>query len=91
MKTPNYLARLKSFSFTASRRYGMKNSDSINKPVAFFGIVATLILTSCASLSSTVPNPTLGTFTQEELNQARRIRNDPRLYGVELNSEQYTR
>jgi hypothetical protein len=61
------------------------------KQVAFFGIVAALILTSCASLLSNIPIPTLGSFSQEELNEARRIRNDPRLYGIRLDSEQYAR
>jgi hypothetical protein len=69
----------------------MSNTYRLNKQVTFFGIVAILILTSCASLFNNVPTPAIGTFTQQELNEARRIRNDPRLYGVRLEPEQYAK
>lgn len=62
-----------------------------NKRVEFFGIVAALVLTGCASLFTNVPTPKLEIFTEQELNEARRIRNDPRLYGIRLDSEQYVR
>jgi hypothetical protein len=69
----------------------MRNIYTVNKRVAFFGIVAALVLTSCASLFNGVPTPKTGTFTQQELNEFRRIRNDPRMYGIRLDSEQYAR
>jgi hypothetical protein len=69
----------------------MGNIYRVNKRVAFFGIVAALVLTSCASLFNSIPTPKLGTFTQQELNEAQRIRNDPRLYGIRLDSEHYAK
>jgi hypothetical protein len=62
-----------------------------NKQVRFLGMVAGLVLTGCTSLLSNVPTPKLGIFTQQELNEARRVRNDPRLYGVQLESAHYAR
>lgn len=69
----------------------MRNSDTLNKRSKGLGLVAALVLTGCASLFNNVPTHKIGTFTQEELNKARRIRNDPRLYGIRLDSEQYTK
>jgi hypothetical protein len=69
----------------------MNNRNDTNKQGTFFGIVVAFILTGCASLLTSVPTPELGTFTQKELNEARRIRNDPRLYGVSFDAEQYAK
>jgi hypothetical protein len=69
----------------------MRNSYRLNKQVRFLGIITALVLTGCTSLFNGVPTPKIGTFTQQELNEARRIRNDPRLYGIRLDSEHYAK
>jgi hypothetical protein len=69
----------------------VRNSDRLNKRSKGLGLVAALVLTGCASLFNNVPTPKTETFTQVELNEARRIRNDPRLYGIRLEPEQYTK
>jgi hypothetical protein len=68
----------------------MKRIQILDKGLAFLVVLVALGLTSCTSLSQNTQTPTVSaTWTQEELNQAKRLRNDPRLYGIKFTPEQY--